>query len=196
VADAAGVERFAVMGHSGGGPHALACAALLPDRVLAAVVVAGFAPLDAEGLHWFAGMEAGPIGVLRATLAGPETRARHDALFGPTRLPLTAADAAAVGADWGWITEIVGPARAEGHRGQLDDDLAYVAHWGFDPDTIAVPTLVVQGGQDRVVPRAHGEWLAAAIPGCSLWLSTDDGHISVLDQADEALAWLYRVTRP
>ncbi len=195
VADALGVERFAVMGHSGGGPHALACAALLPERVLAAVVIAGLAPLDAEGLHWFAGMEAAAVDILRATIEGPQARARHDAMTGPPRLPLTAADAAAVAAEWGWLTEVVGAAKAEGHPGQIHDDLAYVAYWGFEPSTITAPTLVIQGGRDRVVPHAHGEWLAEAIPGCSLWLSADDGHISVLDQADEALAWLYRVTR-
>lgn len=194
VADALGLDRFAVMGHSGGGPHALGCAALLPDRVRAAVVLAGLAPLDATGLHWFAGMEAAAIGVLRATIEGPAARAQHDAMFGPGRLPLTPADATAVATDWGWITEIADPARAGGHRGQLDDDLAYVAYWGFDPESITVPTLVVQGGQDRVVPHAHGEWLAGAVPGADLWLHDDDGHVSVLDRAEDALAWLVEVT--
>lgn len=194
VADALGVDRFAVMGHSGGGPHALGCAALLPDRVGAVVVMAGLAPLDADGLHWFAGMEADAVGVLRATIAGPAARAHHDAMFGPSRLPLTASDAAAVAADWGWITEIVGPALAEGHRGQVDDDLAYVAYWGFEPAGIDVPTLVVQGGQDRVVPFAHGEWLAGTVPGADLWLHDADGHVSVLDRAEEALAWLVQKT--
>ena len=194
VVDALGVERFAVMGHSGGGPHALGCAALLPDRVGAAVVLAGLAPIDAEGLHWFAGMEADAVGVLRATIAGPTARAHHDAMFGPSRLSLTASDAAAVAADWGWITEVVGPAIAEGHHGQVDDDLAYVAYWGFEPATIAVPTLVVQGGQDRVVPFAHGEWLAGAVPGADLWLHDADGHVSVLDRATDALTWLVENT--
>ncbi|MFD8905644.1 alpha/beta fold hydrolase, partial [Streptomyces sp. NPDC059586] len=56
VADALGIDRFAVLGHSGGGPHALACGALLPDRVVGVVTAAGLAPYGAEGLDWYAGM--------------------------------------------------------------------------------------------------------------------------------------------
>src|SRR3989337_2296340 len=76
VADALGIDRFAVMGHSGGGPHALACAALLPDRVLGVVSVAGLAPFGADGLDWFAGMSAGGIASLRAALEGREAKER------------------------------------------------------------------------------------------------------------------------
>jgi pimeloyl-ACP methyl ester carboxylesterase len=194
VADALGVDRFAVMGHSGGGPHALACAALLPERVVAAIVIAGLAPLDAEGLHWFAGMEQSSVDTLRATLEGPEARALHDDMVGPGRLPLTASDAAAEAAEWGWITEVARPAVASDHHGQLDDDLAYVAYWGFEPASIVAPTLVIQGGQDRVVPLTHGEWLARAIPRGELWVRDGDGHISILRHADDALGWLVEAT--
>jgi pimeloyl-ACP methyl ester carboxylesterase len=194
VADALGVDRFAVMGHSGGGPHALACAALLPERVVAAVCLAGLAPIEAEGLHWFAGMELAAVGTLRATLEGRQARLHHDAMTGPTRIPFSTADAAAFAAEWGWLAEVVEPALAEGHDGEVDDDLAYVAHWGFEPAAIAVPTLLIQGGQDRVVPVAHAEWLHRTIPGSSLWLPTDEGHVSILGQADEALGWLYRAS--
>ncbi|HEV7722696.1 MAG TPA: alpha/beta hydrolase [Iamia sp.] len=194
VADALGVDRFAVMGHSGGGPHALACAALLPDRVLGAVCLAGLAPIEAEDLHWFAGMEPAAVGTLRSTIEGREARAHHDAMTGPTRLPFSTADAAAFAHEWGWLAEVVEPALAHGHNGQVDDDLAYVAHWGFEPETITVPTLLIQGGQDRVVPVAHAEWLRRTLPRAHLWIRPDDGHISILDQAEEALGWLVRET--
>ena len=75
VADALGIDRFAVMGVSGGGPHALACAAALPGRVLAAVSMAGLALFGAEGLDWFAGMIPSGAAELRAATAGRAARA-------------------------------------------------------------------------------------------------------------------------
>ena len=74
VADALGIDRLAVMGHSGGGPHAIACGALLADRVIGVVSTAGLAPFDAEGLDWFAGMAASGVASLRAAAAGARRR--------------------------------------------------------------------------------------------------------------------------
>jgi pimeloyl-ACP methyl ester carboxylesterase len=72
----------------------------------------------------------------------------------------------------------------------IDDDLAYVAPWGFDPARVDAPTLFLHGGRDRVVPSTHSEWLARYCPSAELWLSADDGHISVLSSATSALEWL------
>jgi len=72
----------------------------------------------------------------------------------------------------------------------VDDDLAYVAPWGFDPADITVPVLVLHGDDDRVVPAAHGAWLAARIPSAELWLRPGQGHVSVLDAAPAVLDWL------
>ena len=70
VADALGVGEFAVIGHSGGGPHALACAALLPGRVLAVAKGSGLAPFGADGLDWFDGMTAAGAAENRAAAQG------------------------------------------------------------------------------------------------------------------------------
>ena len=70
IADALGIGRFAALGHSGGGPHALACGALLPERVIAVVSVSASAPFDAEGLDWFAGWSPSGVAEQRAALAG------------------------------------------------------------------------------------------------------------------------------
>ena len=190
VADALGIGRFAVMGHSGGGPHALACAALLPGRVLGAVSLAGLAPFRAEGLDWFAGMSPSGVSLLSAAAAGPA--ALHDYLassdFDPEQL--TPADQAALAGDWAWLGEVAGKAVAAGPGGMPDDELAYVAPWGFDPAQIRPPVLLAHGAQDRIAPSPHSEWLARHCRRAQLWLRPDDGHISVLDCAVAALDWL------
>lgn len=190
VADALGFERFAVMGHSGGGPHALACAALLPERVLGVVTGAALAPFEAEGLHWFAGMIDSGRAALLAAGEGREAKARFEA-FGVEYDPeFTPADMAALGGDWGWLGTVAGRGLESGPYGQIDDDIAYITPWGCDPADIVAPTLLLHGGLDRIVPAAHGEWLARHIPGAELRLSPGDGHISVLTGAVAALEWL------
>ena len=192
VADALGIDRFAVMGHSGGGPHALACGALLPERVLGVVSVSGLAPFGAEGLDWFAGMAPSGAASLRAATEGRAAKERYEASnteFDPEMF--TPADHAALSGPWGsWLDDVVGPAVEAGPGGLIDDDLAYVAPWGADPARITAPTLLLHGGRDRVVPSSHGEWLARRCPSAELWSYPDDGHISVLNHGAAALVWL------
>ncbi len=196
VADALGVGRFAVFGHSGGGPHALACAALLPERVLGAVSVAGLAPYGAPGLDWFAGMSPSGVASLRAALAGRAEKERYEASDPPYDPEMfTPADHAALSGGWSWVMEVVNPALAAGPAALIDDDLAYVRPWGFDPAQVRAPTLLVHGEQDRVVPATHGAWLARRIAGAELWRRPDDGHVSVLGAGEAALAWLVNAAR-
>jgi pimeloyl-ACP methyl ester carboxylesterase len=190
VADALGIERFAVMGHSGGGSHALACAALLPERVLAVVSVAGLAPFGAEGLDWFAGMAASGEASLRAAADGPAAKEEHEASAAEYDPEFTPADKAALSGEWSWLGKVVGPAVQGGPGGLIDDDLAYVAPWGCDPAQAIAPALFLHGGRDRVVPSAHGEWLARRCPSGELRLSPADGHISILNSAAAAMEWL------
>jgi pimeloyl-ACP methyl ester carboxylesterase len=190
IADALGIGRFAVMGHSGGATHALACAALLPERVLAAVCASGLAPYHAEGLDWFAGMGAGGAAELRAAAEGRAALEEHLASteFDPELF--TPADHAALAGAWSWLITVVEQAMDGGPGGMVDDDLAYVAPWGFNPGQVRPPILFLHGGQDRMVPSSHGEWLARHTRSAELWLRPDDGHISVLHSAAAALGWL------
>jgi len=189
VADALGVDRFAVMSHSGGGSHALACAALLRERVLGVVSVSGMAPFGAEGLDWFEGFGSAGAAELRAAAAGRNALEKHMAESddGPEFTP---EDEAALAGEWSWLIEVVRPALAGGMGGFIDDDLAGVGAWGFDPADVVAPALFVHGGRDRVVPAAHGEWLARRVPSAELWLYPEDGHISVLNHSPSAMAWL------
>lgn len=190
VADALGLDRFAVMGHSGGGPHALACAALLPDRVLAAVSGSSPAPYGAEGLDYFAGMGPSGRAELSAAAQGPEALAAQLATseFDPEMF--TAADYAALEGDWAWVGKIAGAAGAAGPDGMIADDLALVGPWGFDLATVRPPVLLFHGLDDRMVPSSHGAWLADHLPTSTLWLRPGEGHVSVLASAPAALDWL------
>jgi pimeloyl-ACP methyl ester carboxylesterase len=190
IADALGIQQFAVMGHSGGGAYALACGALLPARVLGVVCVSGLAPFGAEGLDWFAGMAAAGAAELRAAAAGRAALEEYLASseFDPEQF--TPADHAALAGPWSWLGAVAGQALEGGVGGMVDDELAYVAPWGFDSGQLGQPVLFVHGGQDRMVPSSHGEWLARHTRSAELWLRPDDGHVSVLSAGAAALAWL------
>jgi pimeloyl-ACP methyl ester carboxylesterase len=190
IADALGIRRFAVMGHSGGGAHALACGALLSERVIGAVSVSGLAPYGVEGLDWFAGMAPAGAAELRAAAGGRTALMAYltSSEFDPEQF--TPADHAALKGAWHWLGVISGRAMEGGLGGMVDDDLAYVAPWGFDPGEVSPPVLILQGGQDRIAPGSHGRWLTRHIRSAELWLRPDDGHISVLSSGEAAMDWL------
>ena len=190
IADALGIDRFALMGHSGGAAHALACGALLPERAVGVVGMAGLAPYGAEGLEWFAGMAASGVASLRSAAEGRAAKERYESEAEYDPEMFTAADHAALSGTWSWVLDVVGPAVEGGPGGLIDDDLAYVAPWGFDPAQVIAPVLLVHGGRDRVVPSSHSEWLARRCPTAELWLYPDDGHISVLHSSRAAMEWL------
>lgn len=193
IADALGIERFYTAGRSGGGPHALACAALLGERVISAATIAGVAPHDAEGLDWLAGMGQENVEEDAAAEAGEEQLL---AFIEPFRERLLAADASQMHAEFGDLLSdvdrsVMTGAFAEYEReatraglepgiwGWFDDDMELIGDWGFDLARIERPVTIWQGAQDRMVPLAHGEWLAAHIPGARAELLPDQGHLSL-----------------
>lgn len=194
LADALELESFAVMGHSGGGPHGLACAAALPDRVSAVVSIAGLAPFDADGLDWFDGMGPTSTASLRSAQEGADRKRRHEEESADAPIDFTARDWATLAGPWGWLADIAAAGVATGLDGIIDDDLAYVTPWGVDLAAITAPVLLVHGDDDRVVPASHSRWLADALPGCEHWTLPGEAHLSVLaaekSGAEDALRWL------
>lgn len=184
VLGALGLDRILTAGASGGGPHALACAALLPDRVDGVAVLASPAPFDGHPA-WFDGMAA--PGGLASARDGREARAgfaETDA-FDPESF--VAADYAALENEWGALGEDVARAEEWGDGGLIDDDVAFAAPWGVDLAAIRCPVVLVQGGLDRVIPPHHARRLRALLPSAELLEHADDGHVSVLRHLPEAL---------
>jgi pimeloyl-ACP methyl ester carboxylesterase len=193
VLDQSGTHRFYTLGWSGGGPHGLACAALLPSRLIGAATVGGLAPYDAEGLDWMAGMGQENIAAFGAALAGDAALRTFLEAVGPsfatvtpdevaTRLGNLASDvdrSAITGESAAWLAEVFRESVRNGIWGWYDDELAFVRPWGFDLGDINVPVAIWQGAQDRMTPFAHGEWLALHTPGVHPHLLPDHGHLSL-----------------
>lgn len=204
VLDEVGAGEFVTLGWSGGGPRALACAALLPERCRAATSFAGIAPYDAPGLDWTAGMGPENVRDFAAASQGREAVEPLAAEQVATMATITAADIVSsfgqlvdhvdAGALTGELAEYVAAsfrhAAAQGVVGLVDDSLVLAAPWGFDLAGIDVPVSVWQGAHDLMVPFGHGQWLAATIPGSRVHLFDDEGHLSLVHRFDEMLAEL------
>jgi pimeloyl-ACP methyl ester carboxylesterase len=197
---ALGIDRLAMWGFSGGGPPLLACAALLPDLVTAAASLSSSAPFDADGLDWLAGM--GPdaadwVALMFADWAEAravteqereEMLAKSPAELAAAMNPALSAEDAAFGLDEAICMQ---RAYAPGIDGCLDDNFAQVIGWGFDLAGISVPVLLMHGRLDEAVPFAHGQWLAAHIPGVEARLLDDEDHVGVREHhIGEVHAWL------
>src|SRR6266567_3362826 len=143
IADSLGIERFAVSGGSWGGPHSLAVAARLPERVTRAACIAGVAPFDMPGFDWFAGMDAGNNEAFRQGV-------------------------------WGYV----------------DDIFCLIQPWGFEVTEIRIPTRILYGLTDVLVPRQHGEWLAQNVPNAEVVIDEQGGHFADPNLVTERFGWL------
>lgn len=190
VVDALGLDRFAVMGQSGGGMYTLGCAAALTSRVAAAVSLSGPAPLSAEGLDWYAGMIPSGRLALSTAAAGLEAKEALEASSFEYDMELTDADLAALRGEWSWFDEVVRPAMEGDPGGAIDDDIACTHPWGCDPRDITAPLLLIHGDKDQVIPVAHAKWLAAHCPTAELRVKNGESHISIITHAAEGLEWL------
>jgi pimeloyl-ACP methyl ester carboxylesterase len=199
------IDRLLLWGISGGGPHALACAALLPHLVAAAAVLGSIAPYPAEGLDYFAGMGEDNVADFKAALTGGEThrqaveasasrllRAEVKTVVQALKSLLCDADAAVLTTAFAeFVLKSVREGIGHKRDGLLDDDIAHIGPWGFELSAIRIPVLLMHGEQDHFVPVSHSRWLANKIPNVETRFLAGDGHLTLsLSRIPEVHSWL------
>ena len=191
--DQLGADRFYTIGWSGGGPHALACAALLPRRVIAASTITGLAPWDSPNLDWLAGMGKENVEEFTTALTGPDELRSYlehetstfanvtgDQIISALGDVVDDVDKVALRGQFGaFLAESSREAVRNGFWGWFDDDIAFTRDWGFDLSKIKVHVTVWQGTKDRMVPLTHGRWLAERVPGACAHMLAEHGHLSL-----------------
>ncbi len=204
IADDLGLRRFAVVGRSGGGPHALAAAALLRERVTRTAVLVGIAPSDAEGLDWLSGMTDGnvreyetagkdwPKHVERLRLKADQARRDPEIMVNSLRGQMTDSDRQVVDdiAIRRLLAETYVEAFAQGPFGWIDDVAAFRSAWGFQLADITSPVLLWHGAEDNFSPVSHARWLAEQIPRAEIQIQASTAHFGAVEILPQILAWL------
>jgi pimeloyl-ACP methyl ester carboxylesterase len=202
--DQLGADVFVTLGWSGGGPHALSCGALSSGRCRAVAVLAGVAPRQAAGLDWYDGMAkenleefelaerrdssfetwlAAAAGMMSNAELGDVIAAMGELLPPPDQIALA-------GPLGDYLLESLRSAFEVGTDGWRDDDYAFLAPWGFDVSQCQVPTLVLQGSEDKMVPMGHGRWLSGQLEACCYEEVAGAGHLSVASDPGRIMSFL------
>lgn len=199
--DALGAETFLNLGWSGGGPHALACDALLADRCLATAVIAGIAPYaeaevssqvrawyeadddnklafagDIEGFRQAVDGFVGQLANVKAENVAADTGSEADRQF------LSEGYAE-------WVASFIRAGGISGSHGAADDCLATLRDWGFPLASIRRVTIW-QGAEDQHVPPYHAEWLRDHLRQAELRSVASEGHNSIVRHLPEIITAL------
>jgi len=209
IADTLGLEQFHVVGGSGGGPHALAVAARLADRIPAVECWVSPAPYDRIDFDFLAGMDPENVQEYGKALESEEVLHRYlvgeaEQMVGQFEneseevlgeIDLSAADLELIARTdvQTSMGEMVAEAFRTGVWGWLDDDVAMIEPWGFDLDEIKVPVTLRYGSEDVLVPAAHGEWLSRHVPGARVVVDDAGGHLVSPETMLEIFVELARV---
>ena len=204
IADKMGINRFAVVGRSGGGPHALACAAVMPERVCSTAVLVSLAPADAVGLDWYRGMNQqnvqdygtadADVPTLLTHLASCAKQVQRD----PSRLisliesELSEPDKRVVGdvALRRLLFKTYAEALRQGAAGWIDDVLAFRKPWGIALSNITSRVRLWHGEDDRFSPVEHTRWLSHHIPQVQVEIQAGIGHFGAVEVLPEILSWI------
>lgn len=204
IADRLGLDQFSIVGRSGGGPHALACAAKLGDRVRSVAVLVGLAPSDAKDLGWYNGMtesnvrefsiaEAGEAAAMTTLAAkAAEVRADPQVLLRTLEPELKREDERVVNdfAIRRLLTKAFADALQDSSDGWIDDVIALRTPWGFEPATISRPVLLWHGAKDGFCPVGHAYWLADQITSSTIAVQSDSAHFGAVEVLPKVLAWI------
>lgn len=204
VADRLGLGRFAVWGFSGGGPYALACAAVMPERTVAACVFASPAPYAPEEFDYAEGWSREAREELERYFSDPVT-ARENWRRDAVSMLETCSDPQGWLARWGdraerdeahsrevaeYLAADVRESLGNGDQGWWDDWVALIEPWGFDLTGIRVPVRLWHGTRDRNMPAVHGRRLARLVPGIEACFPDEDHTTIEDDHRHEAYEWL------
>ncbi len=204
IADDLGLSTFAVVGRSGGGPHALACAALLPGRVARVAVLVSPAPSHADDIDWYDGMNAANTREFGNAVNDPARmveslrlqadRMRRDprSKLDELRPELTESDRLVVDdpAIQQQLLDSYAEAVRTGPYGWIDDALALRRDWGFRLQDVRQPVRLWHGAEDNFVPAEHARWLSRRLPHAGLEVQADTAHFGAMEILPEVLAWL------
>lgn len=204
IANWLGIKHFSIVGRSGGGPHALACAALMPDRVDRAAVLVGLAPWNADDLNWYEGMaEANADKHITADRGAAEqmhelralaeqTAADPESLLEELRTQMSGPDLRLMQSVLyrRLLAKSYADALRVGPYGWLDDILAFRREWGFKLDTIVPPVRLWHGAYDTFSPASHSRWLAQRIPRSEVHVQHDAAHFGAMEALPQILTWL------
>jgi pimeloyl-ACP methyl ester carboxylesterase len=202
IADELGFDRFAVVGGSGGAPHALACGALLGDRILRVGAMVTPAPSDSD-FDFFDGLAEINVKEFGAALEGREAveafiqpfvdglRSDADGVLDRITSELPEVDRAVASREEfrAIAREQFVEAVRQGVRGWADDDLAFAKPWGFQPEDVRVEVALWQGELDVLAPRSHGVYVASRLPHARFEIVDGQGHF-IVDEWPNVLDWL------
>jgi len=211
IADELGLDEFRVVGRSGGGPHALGCAARIDrSRLLSVTVLVGLAPHDAPDLDWFDGMTESNVNDYEAasvpddamitdlTKRAEEIRRDPEALLEALEKEMTDSDKR-ITSDAGIrrrLLEAYRDALRPGPYGWIDDVLAFRAGWGFDLGEIKVPVHLWHGDLDVFSPASHSRWMARQIPDATVNVEAGAAHFAAMEILPRVLARMKAETLP
>ncbi len=204
LADHLGLESYAVVGRSGGGPHALAAAACTPKRVSRIAVLVGIAPSDADGLDWLGGMTDANVQeyetadtdwrkhVERLRLKADRARRDPESMVDVLRTQMTDPDLKVVDdiVIRRLLAETYREALRQGPFGWIDDVAAFRRGWEFELKDITVPVLLWHGADDNFSPVSHARWLAREIPHAEVRIQASTAHFGAVEVLPEILGWL------
>lgn len=204
IADDLGIERFSVVGRSGGGPHALACAALLPDRVVRTAVLVGLAPANAQNLDWYDGMAKGNVDAYSTVDSDfahliEQLTATADHLLRNPESHLDALREQMRDSDRRIVQDVAmrrllaatyAEALRHGPYGWIDDLHAFRTDWGFNLEDIIGEVRIWHGADDSFSPVSHAHWLAARIARSVVQIQPGTAHFGAMEVLPEILAWL------